>query len=300
MTTTTDIGGDREIVRRALTAIEMRRAQLTPLMLRYLSATFFILIITGACLSEFWSAGVGFHAAFPEKSDGTSLASELLSLRYPIIFCLLAGDVVLNVVPNRLKAVLDGLTHSIAIGAILALLFGVGSFMLCATMLTLDSDGGQGFAGHLVGLSLAIASASMFTLSFTASHAVMGKLFAVLPVIAAGRAERARIAADEALVGELEARRARIEGLRDAIAEMEKPDTLARRAANEAGVIVGMVAAEAYDLAASRRMRGDRIVEPQDHCEVPDVPVDALEQRYADLAPYTADYFFNLLKQKEA
>jgi len=234
------------------------------------------------------------------KSDGTSLANDLISLRYPIIFCLLAGDVVLTVIPSRARAMLDGLIHSLGVGAILSLLFGVGAFMFSATLLTLGADGGQGFAGHLVGLALGVASAAMFTLSFLASHAMMGKLFEVLPVIAAGRAERAQIATGDALVSDLEAQRTRVEGLRATIVEMEQPDLLRRKAANEAGVIVGMNASEAYDLAASRRLRGDKDVEPGDHSEVPDVPLEALEQRYADLAPYTSEYFFNLLQQKDA
>ena len=287
------------IVRRAYAQVEARRAERMPLLLAYISALFFLLLIAGACCSEFFSAGIGFNAAFPTKSDGTSLAGDLMSLRYPIIFCLLAGDVMLNAIPNHLKAILDRFVHGVGIGAILLLLFGVGAFMFSATFLTLGTEG-QGLAGHLVGAALGIASASMFTLSFLGSHAMIGKLMGVLPLIVAGRAQRARITAGDALMRELEQREVRVKALRESVAEMEQPDALRRKAANEAGVIVGLVASEAHDLVASRRVRGERPLEPQDHSEIPDVPLDALEQRSADLQHYTSEYFFNLLKQKEA
>jgi hypothetical protein len=300
MTTLTYEGTGSDVLRRAQASLEASRAQRTPLLLPYLSASFFILLIVGACCSEFYSAGVGFHAAFPTKSDGTSLADDLMSLRYPIIFCLLAGDVVLNAITGPMKAALDRWIHRIAIVAILLLLLGVGAFMFSATLLTLGGEAGQGFAGRFVGLALGIASAGMFTLSFVASHTMIGQLLVVLPKIAAGSTERSRIAAGDAVVSEIEARRTRIESLQATIAELEKPDALRRKAANEAGVITGMVTAELHDLCASRAAMGDAEVEPQDDCQVPDLPLAVLQQRYGDLKLYTSEYFFDVIKQKEA
>lgn len=292
--------GDDAILTRAQAELAKLRGQQTPMMVPALIALVCLVAITCACVSEFFSAGIGFQAAFPTKSDGTSLADALMTLRYPIIFCLLAGDVILQSVPNRAKFLLDWLTHSVGVWAILVLLFGVGAFMFSATFVTLGSGDDQGFASHFVGLALGLASAAMFTLSFLATHALMGKLFSVIPVIAKGLAERKHIKAGELAIREVEASRKLAEGLRSAVTELEKPDAIKRRTANEAGAIVGKHIAAAHDMVASAKAMGSAQVEPQDRVEVPRVPLAALEARLADLKAYTSDYFFNLLKQKEA
>lgn len=288
------------VLRRALTQSAALKAQATPITVPILIAGVSTLGILGACFSEFYSAGVGFHAAFPVKSDGTSLAGELMNLRYPIIFCLLAGDVILLAISGRTKKLLDGLTHGLGLGAILMLLFGVGAFMFSATFLTLGNGDDQGFASHFVGLALAVASSAMFGLSFLASHALLGKLFGVVPTIAAGWRERRHIKAGDRLIRDVETRGAHVEVGRNAVAEMDKPDALIRKTANEAGTITGKYQAIAHDLVASRKVLGDAEVSPNDRCDVPNVPLDALERRQADLVPYTYEHFFNLLKQKEA
>lgn len=298
MTTLANVS-DADIMHRVFAQIEQRRAQKTPLLVPTLIAVFCGIGITGACSAEFFSAGIGFHAAFPMKSDGTSLAPELMSLRYPIVFCLLAADVLLQAVPSRLGSILSRLLGVIGMVACILLLCGVGAFMFSSTLLTLGGGDGQEFVDHLIGPALGGAAAAMFTLSFLASHTMMGKLFAVIPVIAKGRAERQAIAEADSLVKSLETYRLRKETIGKTIAEMEQPHALYRRAANEAGVITGMVAAELHDMCASRAMRGDAEIRPQDRVDVPDVPLDALERRYADLQKYTAEYFFDLLKQKE-
>ncbi len=299
MTMSTSIP-NADILPRVFNQVELRRVQKTPLLVPAVIAMFCALGIAGACSAEFFSAGIGFHAAFPVKSDGTSLAPEMMSLRYPIVFCLLAGDVLLQAIPHRPSFLLNRLLGVIGMGACILLLFGVGAFMFSSTLLTLGSGDGQGFMGHLVGLALGMAAASMFTLSFLACHTMMGKLFAVFPVIAKGHAERKAIAQGDALVKSLEAHRVRMDAIGKTIAELEQPHALCRKAANEAGVITGVVAAELHDMCASRAMRGDAEIRPHDRVDVPDVPLDALKARYADLQKYTAEYFFNLLKQKEA
>jgi hypothetical protein len=299
MTTSTD-ATDAGILRRIFDQLERCRKQRTPLLLPMIVAICCALGIAGACAAEFFSAGIGFHAAFPMKSDGTSLTPELMSLRWPICFCLLAGDVLLQAVPSYLGVIFNRLLGVIGITACVLLLFGVGTFMFSSTFLTFGSGDGQEFVGHLTGVALGIAAAAMFTLSFLASHTMMAKLFTVFPVIAKGYAERKAIGEGARLVKTLEAHHRHREAIGKTIAEMEQPDALRRKAANEAGVITGMLAAELHDMSESREMRGDAEIRPQDRVDVPDVPLDALERRYADLQRYTADYFFNLLKQKEA
>lgn len=299
MSTETQAGADA-ILRRGHAQIVGLKAQATRMSVPMLIAGVSTLGVVGACVSEFYSAGIGFHAAFPMKSDGTSLAGELMTLRYPIIFCLLAGDVILHAISGRAKKLLDGVTHGLGLGAIMLLLFGVGAFMFSATFLTLGNGDDQGFSSHLVGLALAVASASMFSLSFLASHALLGKLFGKVPTIATGWRERAHIKAGMRLIREVESRGASVEAGRNAVAEMEKPDALIRKTANEAGSITGKYQAIAHDLVKSRELRGDTEIGPNDESRIPDVPLAALEGRRADLAPYTYEYFFNLLKQKEA
>jgi hypothetical protein len=298
--TTTIYSGDDAILRRAQSQIATLKGDAQPIALPSLVGIICLAGIICACISEYFSAGVGFHAAFPVKSNGESLAGELMSLRLPIIFCLLAGDAILQAIPNRAKRVLDVLTHGLGIWAILLLLLGVGAFMFSATFLTLGNGDDQGFASHFIALALGIASAAMFTLSFLACHAMMGKLFTAVPTIILGLGQSFKIRTGEKLIRAVEAKQVKAEALRNTVADLEKPDALARMAANEAGAIVGTYTAQAHDLVESRKIRGDAELGPADRSTVPDVPLASLEQRYGDLKQYTATYFFNVLKQKEA
>lgn len=292
--------GDDAILRRAQSQTATLKGNTTPIAVPSLVGGICLIGIICACISEYYSAGVGFHAAFPVKSNGESLAGELMSLRLPIIFCLLAGDAILQAVPNRAKRVLDTLTHALGIWAILLLLLGVGAFMFSATFLTLGNGDDQGFASHFIALALGIASAAMFTLSFLACHAMMGKLFAAVPNVVRGMAERLTIRAGVKLIRAVEAKRVQRDAIGNTVFDLEKPDALERKAAHEAGAIVGTYTAQAHDLVETRRIRGDAELGPDDRSAIPDVPLEALERRYADLKQYTADYFFNTLKNKES
>ncbi len=298
--TTSNHAADDAILRRAQSQLETLKGGATPVAVPSLVGGVCLIGIICACISEYYSAGVGFHAAFPVKSNGESLAGELMSLRLPIIFCLLAGDAILYAIQGRAKRVLDAITHGLGIWAILLLLLGVGAFMFSATFLTLGTGDDQGFASHFIALALGVASAAMFTLSFLACHAMMGKLFVAVPVIAQGLTQRRKIRVGETLIRAVEAKRVTAEAHRNTVSDMEKPDALARKTANEAGAIVGTYAAQAHDLVESRKIRGDAALGPDDRSAIPDVPLDALERRYADLKQYTAEYFFNILKNKES
>lgn len=292
--------GHDATLRHARSEIEKRRGQSTALSLPSLMILFCILGILGACCSEIYSAGVGFQAAFPTKSDGTGLAEEMMTLRYPIVFCLLIGGIWLRCVPNQIAAALDRVLNGVGLLVILILLFGIGTFMFSATSLSLGSDDGLGTAGHLVGVTLGAASAAMFALSFLGSHALIGKLVEALPIVANGWAERRKIAAGEALIQSVEGRGKQLQADRSTLADMQKPNVIARKTAVEVGSIVGMVQADFHDLCASRKIRGDTELDVDDLTDVPDVPLAALEQRCKELEPYNFTYFFNLLKQKEA
>lgn len=292
--------GDDAILLRAQSQIATLTGNATAMALPSLVGAICLVGITCACFSEYFSAGVGFHAAFPVKSNGESLAGELMSLRLPIIFCLLAGDAILQAVPNRAKRLLDAITHGLGVWAILLLLFGVGAFMFSATFLTLGNGNDQGFASHFIALALGIASASMFTLSFLACDAMMGRLFSAVPIIMQGFGQRLKIRAGGKLIRAVEAKRVKRDAIQSTVTDMEKPDALAHKAANEAGAIAGKQAAVAHDLVASRKMRGDAELGPADRSSIPDVPLGSLEQRCTDLKRYTAEYFFNILKNKES
>ncbi|WP_067734187.1 hypothetical protein [Novosphingobium naphthalenivorans] len=296
--TITDPSNHDAMLQRASSQLAELASTRTRLLMPSLTAIGCAIGIVAACCAEFYSSGVGFHAAFPMKSDGTSLAAELASLRYPIILALLFGDIMLFAFPNKLKAMLDGLLSMFGVGVILTLMAGIGAFMFAATFLTLGSGDGQGAIGSVLGVALGAASAAMFSLSFLASHAMLGKLFAVMPVIATGWGERQHIAAGKALLRDVHDRQQRIVRYRSIVTDAEVPDALARKAANEAGVIVGMVMADAHDLVDSGAARGDAELGPDDRSDVPDVPQAALEKRLADLETYTADYFFNLLTKE--
>jgi hypothetical protein len=298
--TTTTYAGDDAILRRAQSQIATLKGSTTSIALPNLVTIVCLIGIICACISEYYAAGLAFHSAFPVKSDNTSLAGELSSLRLPIIVCLLVTTAILHAIPNRAKAVLDWAFHVLGAWGILILLAAVGAFMLSASLLTLDDGTSEGLSGQFIGLALGIASSVMFGLSYLSAHAMMGKLFVAVPIIVEGLAQRQKVRAGEKLIRDVEAKQVKAEAFRNTVADLEKPDALARKAANEAGAIVGTYTAQANDLVESRKIRGDAELGPADRSTVPDVPLEALERRYAALQQYTAAYFFNILNNKES
>jgi hypothetical protein len=285
-------------LRRGRTQLAERKAHLTPFALFIVTAMFCILGISGACYAEYYASGIAFTAAFP--ADGAALTDDLQALRLPLIACLLIGGAMIHAIPGRAKKWLDWLTHSIAFWAILFLLFGVGLFVGSTVFLTLGSGEEQTLAGSYAGIGLALASLSMFSLSFAVCHVAWGKLFGVVPAIVKGLTERRRLDADGLIIREAEVLAARIEAGRNAIAEMDKRDALARKAATEAGVIAGEYQAIAHDLVASREAMGDVEVGPDDEVHVPQVPLKSLQVREAEIARYSFEYFLTLiLKHKK-
>lgn len=297
---TTIYAGDDAILRRGQSQNATLKGAATPIAVPGLVGILCLIGIICACFSEYYAAGLAFHSAFPVKSDNTSLAGELSSLRLPIIACLLVTTAILHAIPNRAKAVLDWVFHILGAWGILILLAAVGAFMLSASLLTLGGGTDLGLSEQFIGLALGIASSVMFGLSYLSAHAMMGKLFVAVPIIIEGLAQRLKIRTGEKLIRTVEAERVKAEAIRSTFNEMEKHDALARKAANEAGAIVGTYTAQAYDLVESRKIRGDTELGPADRSTVPDVPLAALERRYAALQQYTATYFFNILKNKES
>lgn len=283
------------ILRRAHSQLIQCKARATPMAVPILIAVACLLGILGACYSEYYSAGIAFKSAFPEMPNDKGLGHELQTLRAPLIFCLLIGSAFLQVVPGRAKTLLDWMTHGVGLSTILLLLFGVGSFMAATIFLTLGGGDEQGMASKTVGIALAVASSVMFALSFVASHGFMGRLFGVIPTISTGIGERLRIKAGERLIRDVEARGADVDSRRVVIAEMEKPDALVRKSAKEAGTITGKYIAATHDLVGSLKAIGDAEIGPNDIRDVPNVPLAGVEARHADLAPYTYQYFYDLI-----
>ncbi len=283
------------ILRRAHSQLRERKAQATPIAVPILIASASALVIIGACCSEYYSAGIAFKSAFPEMPNDNGLGHELQTLRAPLIFCLLIGSAFLQVVPDRTKKLLDRMTHGIGLWTILLLLFGVGVFMASTIFLTLGSGEEQEAASKTAGFALAVASSVMFALSFVASHGFMGRLFGVIPTISTGIGERLRIKAGERLIRDVEARGADVDSRRAVVADIEKPDALIRKTANEAGTITGKYIAATHDLVESIKAIGDGEIGPNDTRDVPNVPLAGVEARHADLAPYTYQYFYDLI-----
>jgi len=294
---------DDAILRRGHAAAEEARAKLATMTMSYLIAVGCVLGILAAACMEVFSATVGFRAAFPTLSDGTSLADAIMPMAYAIGFYMLLGSVLLSGLISRLGTGIAWLLDGLGLIAIVVMLLAIGLFMFSATFQTVGDGDGQGTFAMLAGFSgpaLGIMCASLFTVSFLAAHKLAAILLKRVEVIAAGRGERAKLAdLDKANTTVVDDRR-RVETSRHGVAELAKPDALRWKAASEAGRITGLVTAQAHELWASHKMMGGIELGPDDVSDIPELPpagLAQLEQLLADLKKYTTQHFFNLLKK---
>jgi hypothetical protein len=290
------------ILRRAHYQNAAAEKNATPLRQPIVTAATCSIIAIAACTAEYYTGGLAFSSAFPvTNGSGAEVANELSSLRFPIIFSLLAGHVIFRKIGGRAAKMLDALTMGIGGGAIMLVLWGVGMFLFSTVYLTLGNADEVGAASQSAGQGLAIASALLVTVSFLVCHIMLGRLAEVSPAIAQALRERERIKKGKQQIANVERLGARVDVGRMTISEMERPDTLKRKAANEAGLIVGNCVAEVNDMLVCRKSLGDTELGPDDKSDVPaEISLEMLEQRFADLKRYSAQYFFTLLTQKDA
>lgn len=289
------------ILRRGHAAAEAARAKLASITMSYLIAVGCILGILAAACMEVFSATVGFRAAFPTLSDGTSLADAVMPMAYSIGFYMLLGSVLLSGVLARFGTGIAWVLDGLGFIAIVVMLLAVGLFMFSATFQTVGDSDGQGMFGMLAGFSgpaLGIMCGSLFAVSFLAAHKQAALLLKRLEVITAGRAERAKLANLDKAIAAVSDDKRRVETSRHGVAELARPDALRSKAASEAGRIVGLVAAEAHALCELRRMIGDTEPEPDDDSGIYDVPLPTLEKLLGDLKQYTTQHFYTLLKKE--
>ena len=295
---------DDAIRRRGSAAAEEFRAKLASMTMSYLIAVGCVIGILAAACMEVFSATVGFRAAFPTLSNGTSLADAIMPIAYAIGFYMLLGSVLLSGIIARFGTGIAWLLDGLGLIAIVVMLLAVGLFMFSATFQTVGDGDGQGVFGMLAGFSgpaLGIMCASLFTVSFLAAHKLAAMLLKRLEVIAAGRAERATLADLDKAIAAVGDDKRRVETARHGVGELVKPDTLRWKAASEAGRIVGLVAAQAHALWGSQKMMVGVELGPDEVSDIPELPpagLAQLEQLVADLKQYTTRHFFNLLKKE--
>ncbi len=295
---------DDAILRRGHAAAEDTRAKLASMTMSYLIAVGCGLGILIAACMEVFSATVGFRAAFPTLSDGTSLADAIMPMAYAIGFYMLLGSVLLSGIIARFGRGIGWLLDGLGLIAIVVMLLAIGLFMFSATFQTVGDGDGQDVFTMLAGFSgpaLGLMCASLFTVSFLAAHKLAALLLKRLEVITGGRAERAKLAALDKAIATVGDDQRRVESGRHSVAELAKPDALRWKAASEAGRIVGPVIAQAHELCASRNMMGDTELGPDDVSDIPELSPAALiqlEKLLADLKQYTTQHFFNLLKKE--
>jgi hypothetical protein len=288
---------DEAIVHRALTATENATRHAPPLALAIFKALICALLIIGAACAEVFTATVGFRAAFPTLSDGTSLAEAIMPMRYAIAAYMLLGHVVLRSIADRFGSRITWLLDSIGLLAIILMLLGMSVFQFTGTYGVTGSPDDHGNVSSLTGPALGTLCGSLFTVSFLGAHWAAGKLVKELPNIAASCRTRQVIADHARAIEDVLAAQSRIATRAAVIDDMAKPDALNKRAAVEAAHEVGMVTARAHELLSQRRLHGDVDLTDDDDVPMRDVPVAALEQRYEALARYDFAHFFNLLRK---
>ena len=289
------------ILRRAHAAAEVARAKLGSLFMPYLIVTGCGLGIVAAAAMEVFSATVGFRAAFPTLSDGTSLADAIMPMAYAIGPYMLLGSVLLSGIIARFGASVSWLLDGLGLIAIVLMLCAIGLFMFSATFQTVgdgEEPGIFAMLGGFSGAALGTMCASLFTVSFLAAHGLWSIGLKRLVAITDSRTERAKLADLDGAIAAARDDQRRLEIGRHEVAELAKPDALRWKAATEAARIVAPMAAQAHELSASRQMWGEPEPDADHVAEFHDVPIEVLERLSTALKTYTPQYFFNLLKKE--
>lgn len=279
---------------RAQAGYQAAESAIVPLGHAYFKASVSALGMVIACASEAYALTVSLHAQYPALSSGEDLGSDMLSIRWSLVAGLMLSHVVLHGGSDASKRPVRRLLRAFGFVPIVAVMAGMALFQF--TTAQAAGDDGQGGLGAL-GLGLALAG--LFSCSFIASNKLAGILLRVTHAIFDGFGKRRKLAQ---IAKELDAAsqcRVRMKALQSDIAHREAPHALRRKAAEEAAMIVGHVAAEAHDHHASREALGDDI-RPEDIVDLPDTPLAALEKRQAYLKTLNVAHFLNILKEKEA
>lgn len=291
----TFVMNDDALLRHALVANEAARREAPPLELPILKVMVCIVLILAAAAAEVFSATIGFRAAFPQLSDGTSLADAILPMRYAIAAYMLLGHVVLRGIIERFGRSVKWLFDGLGLIALLLMLAGMACFQFSGTYSVTGSPDEQGSVIGMAGPALGMLCGTLFTVSFLAAHAVAGKLIVEVSKVAAAFRIRGKLAIQDQAIRAVQTGQARVAVREAVIAEMSRPDALAERAAIEAADAVAPVAARAHELLSQRRLYDGIALSDEDDAPMRDIPLAALERRYADVARYDFAHFFTLL-----
>ena len=256
-----------------------------------------LLLIPAASGAEVFSATIGFRAAFPALSDGTSLADTIMPMRYAIAAYLLLGHVVLRGIADRFGVGINWLFDALGLLALILMLLAMACFQFSGTYGVAGGGDDQGHIASMAGPALGILCGCLMTVSFLAAHRLSGKLLKEVPEIIAARRARRVIIEAERVIDAVHNAQARVITRAAIIEELSPPDALAERAAVEAAHEAGMVTARAHELLSQRQLHDGADLADDDTAPMRDVPLAALERRYADLARYDFAHFFTLLKK---
>ncbi|WP_408591825.1 hypothetical protein [Novosphingobium sp.] len=284
----------RAIIARAQTGYQAEENAIQPLSFAYFKALVSASGMAIACASEAFAITISLHAQYPALSSGVDLGSDMLSMRWSIVAGLLLGHAVLHDSAEPSGQPARWLIRKLRVVPILAVMGGIAVFQFSTAQTT--GDDGQGGLGAS---ALGLAMAGLFGCAFLASNRLAGILLPAIRTILSGRAQRGKLAQIARELDAASACNARIKALQGDIAHREAPNALRRKAAEEAAMVVGRVAAEAHDHHASREALGDSI-RPEDVVDLPDTPLPALDKRQAYLKSLNVSHFLNLLTPKEA
>lgn len=288
---------DDAMLRHALGANEAaRRTAPSPALPLFKVGTCLSLILAAAA-AEVFSATIGFRAAFPTLSDGTSLADTIMPMRYAIAAYLLFGHVVLRSVADRFGVGIKWLFDALGLLALILMLLAMACFQFSGTYGVAGGADDQGRIASMAGPALGILCGCLMTVSFLAAHWLSGRLLKELPEVLAGWHARRTIADQQRVIDAVHDAQARVAARAAIVEELSRPDALAERAAVEAAHETGLVTARAHELLSQRQLHDGTDLTDDDDAPMRDVPLAALERRYAALARYDFAHFFNLLKK---
>lgn len=285
------------MLRHALGANEATKRAAPPFALPLLKVGICLMLILVAAAAEVFSATIGFRAAFPTLSDGTTLADAIMPMRYAIAAYLLFGHVVLRAVVGRFGVGINWLFDALGLLALILMLLAMACFQFSGTYGVAGGADDQGSIASMAGPALGVLCGCLMTISFLAAHWLSGRLLKGLPEVHAGWRARRTIAGHQRVIDAVHDALADVTTRAAIIEEMEQPDALAERAAVEAAHEVGLVTARAHELLSQRQLHDGADLADHDEAPMRDVPLSALERRYAALCRYDFAHFFALLRK---
>jgi len=291
---------ERDLLADAKAAQEIKKRNAPLVVMPLLTVCGCVALLLGTAAAEVFSATMGFHAAFPPQADGTSLADAVMPLCYAIAAYVIFAHLLVRAGVHFFGKYIELVLAGLGLIAIVIMLLAMAVFQFSGTYGVTGSPDESGSVSSMAGPALGALTASLFTVSFVAAHYLTGALMKEAPVLLNAMRIQRDIAAHQKAIDDVEAAEARVTARRVVIEAMSQPDALQKLTAAEAAHEVSLVKAKMSERLTEREMLEGEDLNDHDKAPLRDVSATLLRERCDALNPFTFDYFFNLLKHKEA